>query len=452
MIGGRDARVLCVAVVLGAAAVVAGGSPIGHDPVDRGCVLAGASFLGLGFSMLTRRGFAAELPLDQTAPFAVVLDRLLRGFGGGRWRSSGLAVASGAATVAGGTAVHSLSAIVAPSLALGAFAGLFATVAIFFGALLRVGIDGIEFDDRSFGTVFGRYLAPWILVLQSILAIPHLVSAWKRHRPLRRVRFEIGGLGTRVEDMTPPSARDHGVLPALFMMSSGAALIAWGGGAVALGVGGLAVLCGPAFAALTAQAGSPLVVAAILIGTRWDVHALPFLVVAAMIALATDAHRLGVLRSASPRSIDHALGAGALVAAIGVVAATAAPAIVRDLGATGRPFRILAIVGSFVLAVAWIVAWLREDEEEEPRSAGTEKGNSSQFARAMLWFAPGAVVLGLMLPALVGITFVIGGNLRYLLRIDRETAEDSRFSAGGVCAGMAAMLPFVIGWLVIRVR
>jgi hypothetical protein len=194
------------------------------------------------------------------------------------------------------------------------------------------------------GAFEGRKSRPGVLLLLVVLGlsvdfvrrVPPLRAGHARLAPKRRVRFEIGGLGTREEDVTPREHRGLLLGEALAAIGAGAGIVAFVAGwlSAAIALGCLAIFL-PPLAAFAARWGALLAftvpwLAALLYPLAADLAPSPAPALLALLAalLALESQQTATAIVATPRRVQlvqllllpaAALGAGGLANWLGVL-------------------------------------------------------------------------------------------------------------------------------------
>lgn len=277
---------------------------------DRAWLALGSIFCGYGLAALLRRGQAVATECVTRLPRAKGADGLTR--------------------------------FPCPGMLLGG--ALLATLPRALG-LLRFGISGFGFGLSThlvpaLASACGAGLSAWsqfapdgqrsvalqafacvLLAVASVCAVSGFRAAFASYVPPYRVRFEIGGLGTRIEDLTPIEEREIRPEPAIAWVVFGLALM-WFGGTALPGLL-LALALAPGVVVASALLSAPVVLVALFtVFSSSGILGGGAAILLALVA-ACEAQRIAVLdRSAAPRTSQvRGLALACLIAIVSALSA-----------------------------------------------------------------------------------------------------------------------------------
>ena len=371
-----------------------------------------AAAIAVATSALTRRALTRMEPGELSFPEGRARADLLAtpGETTERWRWVSLGMLTGAAG-------HLAAAFVAmgpdrllPSVGMigvgflmGARAAAWVAVSgwIWFGVVALADVSASAGETARHGVVAGAALGV------VVAALPALWLGVTRKRP-QRVRFEIGGEGTRVEDMTPRAEHDIPRGPASFLLvvATGAlfAVMTWVDAATAIALAIVVVPVAVRAAELCGSGAMPVILAAALFG--WRGVPLPggvwLVVVAAASMAAALAHDLYAGRRLRATPARQQWGA-LLGASVGVLA--------------------VHLVGDADIGPSWLrsgIPWW------EPLGYAGWCGPIAAAAAFVVELAGGPgllLAIGLLLPLAITPWLLGGGLLRFVIRrADRGVA------------------------------
>lgn len=435
----RDRLTLVVVAILGAAVGVLAAESIAASATDRIAVVTGNILLGFAIAVFARRALAVAPREDHSGPFAKLLAGWIEAVESLRRNQAGrLGIVGFIAGLVTGAKASWWVAIVTASAIYGAFLAQSVVLALAVGGGVTF---AVEFD--SIVEQLAEYRnPPHILpiyaivvggfVLQSIVVIPWWIRAYRALSPIRRTRFEIGGLGTRVEDLTPQEHRDLAAPTARFCLAIGSLLVGYGGGSTELGVAAIALTTGPAIALLASQLGAPLIVLA-----AFSVTAFPaffgFAVIASTIALATDAARFAALRRTRPRDAQGTFVIAALILG-SIAAAFGSP---QEIHHESIVLPVLGYVELATIGIVIVVCALRAGSDldsDRPNLSAIDPASSRAPHGVALLAA--ACVAGCVLPTLCVAALFCSSFAAFLWR-QLEIPLRAEVVLGGVCIGFA---------------
>ncbi len=306
--GGADAFVSAVAIGLAVLAVATTPVLASESAVSRIFVLLGGALCAVGGGSFYRRCYGANPPEDEENPFATLLYETHS-----RWVAAPsrlfTSLLGGVFAFLARFASARLEPIGVGLAGLGAFSRGFSAVALLFGSSV------VTFHESSLWP-YPFLACSILLVIESSRTLEMVVAAYVRRRARTRVRFEIGGLGTRVEDMTPRNERDVTGGEALAMLGFGLLLLFFGSGinGVLMAFMGIATYGG--IASAVACLGSPVLLVVFAASAKMSPLLPPFLAPILAFATFADAQRVAVLGKVSPRAVAQSFIAAAAVTAI----------------------------------------------------------------------------------------------------------------------------------------
>lgn len=445
-------RAVWIGFVLGVAAVV--WLPIPATTVESQPIgfVVGVVLLAFCAAVIVRRGLVASPEEGHDGPFATALSRIftwLSTDGSSRERAwvAGASLLPLAAGALGSTAAK---AWWGPA-AIGVFATGFAGLGVLAGALLRwtLWTEGFSAPGGSRSVNRWFVLSLVLVVIETIRVAPRVIAGWRTLAPRRRVRFEIGGLGTRVEDVTPVELQDHGATSACLAFVLGIGVLFFGVDESTAALATFAILFAPALVSVASQIGGPLVAIAAWSAASIVPALMPIVAVAVVIALLYEAQRFCVLTRARPKTIEIAFLAGAALATIVRFVSGAELDAMSGLVADAPAFelgnwRFAALPGVVVALVVFFLHERFESDQFGPRSAW-DLDDRYLPNRLLRYASAGAVMIATLLPWWASIPFVAGA---FVGRVARGSAMQSRVPdlvaapSAGVVVGAAA---FAIG-------
>ncbi|MFG0317408.1 MAG: hypothetical protein ACF8XB_09055, partial [Planctomycetota bacterium JB042] len=246
-------------------------------------------------------------------------------------------------------------------LAAGFLIGLRPAAAVFAGATIAAWLRGSP-EDRlvpivAIGALFGA----------GLVAVARSLPAWRASRADAapyRVRFEIGGEGTRIEDMTPPADRDLGVGSRGAMVVASVLLLvfpaALGPVEAVLLVGGVAALLVPLAARVAGRVGMLLMPAVALAaaaavdlgGTALGAAGGVAPTIVAAVAVAVGADLAQSFAANAPSGVEPRRTARAALLGVVVAVALLGGVAVPDLWTAWFRFGDLGLNATFA-AVPW---------------------------------------------------------------------------------------------------
>lgn len=310
--GGADAFVFVVAIGLAVLAVATTPVLKSESAVSRIFVLLGGVLCAAGGGSFYRRCYGALPPEDEEGPFATLLFQSYAQWAAAPTRLF-TSLLGGVLAFVARFASARLEPIGVGLAGLGAFSRGFSALA------LLVGSSFVATKIARHGGSIWPYpflACSILLVIESSRTLEMVVTAYVLRPARTRVRFEIGGLGTRVEDMTPKHERDVSGGEALAMLGFGLLLVFLGSGinGVLMAVMGIATYGG--IASAVACLGSPVLIVAFAALSNASPLLAPFLAPILAFATFADAQRVAVHGRVSPRAVAQVFIAAAVVTAI----------------------------------------------------------------------------------------------------------------------------------------
>lgn len=436
----RDRRTLVVVAIFGAAVGVIASVSKSASATERISLVAGGILLGFAIAILARRALAVAPREDHSGPFATLLAGWIEAVESLRRNKTGfLGILGFIAGLVTGAKASWWIALPAAGAVLGAFLAESVVLALTLGGGVAFGVEFVdgaaqlgEFRNRPIVLpIFTIVMVGF--VLQSIVVFPWWVRAYRALSPIRRTRFEIGGLGTRVEDLTPQEHRDFASPMARFCLAIGSLLVGYGGGPSEVGVAAIALACGPAIALLASQIGSPLIVLAAFSSATAFPAFFVFAAIASTIALAIDAARFAALRRIRPRDAQGTFVIAALI--LGSIAAAFGSS--QGIRHESIVLPVLGYVELATIGIVIVVCALRAgsdlDSDRPNLSAIDPASSRAPHGLALL---AAACVAGCVLPTLCVAALFCSSFVAFLWRrlgIPLRT----EVILGGVCIGLA---------------
>lgn len=260
--------------------------------LDRAEFALGSVWCGYGLAALLRRGQAVATECVTTLPRS-------RG-GDGLTRIPCPGMLMGGALLAAMPRALEWTRFGTSGLGFGLATAPWPALALALGVVVSRVLTGVSLSAVPVPTPELGALALVLLIAASVLALPGFHAAFARYVPPYRVRFEIGGLGTRIEDLTPIEEQELRPAPAFTLLVCGAGALLLGG--AALPSLGIALLVAPGVVLASHLLSAPVVVVALLgfgacFGSSLD-YAAPLLVLLA----ACESQRVALLdRTTAPR-------------------------------------------------------------------------------------------------------------------------------------------------------
>jgi len=436
----RDRRTLVVVAILGAAVGVMATISRASSATDRIAIVAGCILLGFAIAVFARRALAVAPREDHSGPFATLLAGWIEAVESLRRNKAGsLGILGLIAGIVTGAKASWWVAVPTASAIFGVFLAVRVVVALSLGGCVAFAVEFAssvaqlgEFRNRPIVLpIFTIVMVGF--VIQSIVVLPWWTRAYRALSPIRRTRFEIGGLGTRVEDLTPQEHRDFAAPMARFCLVIGSLLVGYGGGPSEVGVAAIALVTGPAIALVASQIGSPLVVLASFSAVTASPAFFVFGAIASTIALATDAARFAALRRTRPRDAQGTFVVAALL--LGSIAAWFGSS--QGIHHESIVLHILGYVEFVTIGIAIVVCALRAGSDlDSDRPSFTAIDPAASRTPPAIALLAAACVAGCVLPTTCVAALFCAACAAFLWK-RIEIPLRAEVVLGGVCIGFA---------------